>query len=132
MLPRGYVASLLERTYQAGFYVNAYTRDALNELFTGEDAVWSIQDGAFHLVATGQLAPGNVPVISAQTGMIGSPERTDKGIKVTTKLDAMIRPGGGIQVNSRLMSGLYRVTKVAHEGEKLGPTWQTEAVGVPV
>lgn len=109
---RGYVAPIPERTYHAPIMLSNPIAEVLDELYTGESADWSIQDARFNLLLDGQTLPGNAPIVSAETGMIGSPERTDKGIKVKFGAVGVVRPGGGFVLKSRLTSGTYKAAKI--------------------
>jgi hypothetical protein len=63
--------------------------------------------------------------------MIGSPERTDKGVKVSTSQLGFVKPGGGFVVESELLDGQYRCTKVNDKADT-ELEWQSDLVGVPV
>jgi len=128
----GYVHPLPERIYEAGASYSEPLESVLDDLYAGEVATWSIQDGRFQLVGLGQPVPGTAPIISAQTGMIGSPERTDKGVKVSVDLAPALKPGGGFVVQSRFWSGSARITALDHVGDREGKKWQTDLVGVPL
>jgi len=118
-IPRGYVHPLAERTYQASTAYAAPIWAVLDELYSGEPATWSIQGGKFQLTHDDIARPGNALVISAATGMIGSPERTDRGIKVATSQLGVASPGSLISVQSTLITGSYKVTKATAR-------WDTE------
>ena len=130
-LPSGYIAELPPRQYPNGYAITEWVRDVLDDLLI-PDAEWSIQDGAIQITLIGQKLPGNTVVIKASTGMIGSPERTDKGINVKTILTREIIPSKGVRVESRVFTGDLRVTKVNHRGNSEGQQWETQVVGVPI
>jgi hypothetical protein len=131
-LARGHIAPLPERYYPAGAYFNAYTTTALRKLFLGEDVEVSIQNDALQVVAAGETVPGNVPVISARTGMIDSPKDGDKKTVVAFRHDGSMRPGRGIKIQSRRVDGVFRATKVVHRVSNWDEGWSTEVTGVPV
>lgn len=130
-LPTGYVATLPAKQFAGGYAAVGWARDILTDIL-GTDATWSIQDGAIQIVLTGQQLPGNAVVINAQTGMIGSPERTDKGVNVTTILTRQIAPGGGVRIESKIFTGDLKVAKAHHKGNSHGKVWQTQVTGVPI
>ena len=94
---------------------------------------WSIQNGQFQAVKNDRHM-GRPVVISSETGMIGTPEVTDKGVTVTTLLDTEIRPGRLIDVRSQFLDensgrdkrasdkggGLFRVSQVQFTGSNRG------------
>lgn len=129
---RGYIAPIPERVYEDEQSFSAPLTAVLDELYTGEAASWSIQAGAFQLLALGQAAPGTAPVISARSGMIGVPKVTDKGVEVTTLLDGSLGPGGGFVVESSEWSGAARITRARHVGDSDGEQWETQLLGTPL
>lgn len=115
----GYACPLPERVYQGAVAFADTLPNVLDELYAGQPVSWSIQGGRFELLHDDLPRPGNALVISAQTCMIGSPERTDKGVKVKISQLGVARPGQPIAIQSRLVSGTYRVTKAV-------ANWDTE------
>lgn len=107
-VPLGYVGTLPERVYQAAVAFADPLPDVLDELYEGEEAEWSLQGGAFTLLPDALPTPGNAVLVSAQTGMIGSPERTDKGAKVKTTQLGAFAPGKPFTIQSKLINGEYR------------------------
>jgi len=129
----GYVDPTLEPvTYAGGVTFCGKARTALDQLASDLGGEWSIQDGVLNLVSSGSPLPGAAVVISSLSGMRGSPERTNKGISVTTKLCPQIGCGKIVSVVSKLVTGFYRVTKVSHEGDSRGMSWDTKLEGVPL
>lgn len=128
----GYMHPLPERTYEAGASFSAPLHKVLDELYAGEIATWSVQNKVFQLVALGAPVAGTAPIISESTGMIGAPERTIKGVKVSTLLDGTLEPGGGFVVSAAKWSGSAKITKLDHRGDTDGRQWQTDLVGVPL
>ncbi len=108
----GHIATLPERVYQAASAFADSLDDVLDELYVGEPAAWSLQAGAFTLLHDDLPVPGNAPIISVATGMIGSPERTDKGVKVETDQLGAFAPGTPFVIKSRLVNGTYKTSQV--------------------
>jgi hypothetical protein len=131
-VPRGYVAVLPERAYEDEQSYSAPMSAVIDELYSGELVSWSIQSGAFQLLALGQVAAGPVPVISATSGMIEAPKVTDKGVEVKYLLDGSLLPGGGFVVSSLEWSGAARITKVRLKGDSDGEEWISELLGTPL
>ena len=61
-------------------------------------------------------APSGAPriILSEQTGMIGSPKRTDDGAEVTMFLDPRIVVGAVIELRSRFLGGQWKVVSYRH------------------
>lgn len=61
---------------------------------------------------------GNTRVLNLETGMIGIPEFTDRGVKVRMLFDNQTKLGTGLQIESRInpaVNGRYTVYKLAFE-----------------
>lgn len=125
---RGHVAALPERVYQAATAYAAPLPDVLDELYSGEPVEWSLQSRIFTLLHDDQPTPGNALAISTATGMIGSPERTDKGVKVSTVQCGLTAPGAPFAVTSRLVNGSYKCSAVTDRFDTEGE-WQADLIG---
>ena len=82
------------------------------------------------LTPKGQPRNGAVPLISAETGMIGYPSRTGNGVLVRTLYNPSIKFGGKIKVRSDIPSanGEWVTTTLDHhlESETPGGAWMTQ------
>lgn len=130
-IPSGYIATLPPKQYPAGWVWAGRGARALDDLL-GSDATWSIQRGALQILLANTPIPGNAVVISAATGMIGSPERTKNGANFRHILDPRIRPGGPVRIESKKFTGDCRVTKAQHFGDSRGQRWETSGSAVAV
>lgn len=75
-------------------------KDELRILARNSLTNWSIQNGKLQMIPETAYLPGDVPEISAATGMIGIPEQTQNGIKVRTLLNPALRIGQAIWLNN--------------------------------
>ena len=90
----------------------------LNKVCRDNQLHWSVQNGELEVVAFDEALPVAV-VVSKDTGMIGSPEPTELGVNVKTLLDYSIAPNKLIDVRSRVISGLFRVSEVVYSGNNM-------------
>lgn len=131
-IARGYIAPLPERVYQTARYYVAPARHVLDQLFAPDRAVWSIQSGALQVLKAGEAAPGNAPVLSEATGMIGIPKKDKNGIQVKSLFLSAAKPGSPFVVQSKFRGGDYKASKVTHTVDSDGGAWETDLVGVPL
>lgn len=106
-------------------------RDYLKTVSKNNDANWHILDGKLNVLPKDKvLNTGEVFVLSQETGLIGSPEKTDEGLKITCLLNPKLNIGGLVRVKSILeeYSGDYKILKVIHSGDFVNDTWQTELI----
>jgi hypothetical protein len=73
---------------------------------------------------------GTIPIVSAETGMVGYPRYTDTAIGVTTLFNPAIGFAGNIQVQSALApaNGTWTVKSITHrlDAEMPGGAWFTD------
>lgn len=84
----------------------------------------SVQDGALQFLRPGEATNEGAAIINASTGLIGSPERGDKGIvKAVTLLRPQIKPGRRVRLTSASLDGDYVCQAVTHTGDTHGQNW---------
>ena len=106
--------------------------DKLSKAFGFE---WSVQNGAAQFVDRIGSVGGQVTavVLSPQSGLIGSPARTNAGCKAKCLMNPAIIPGRFIQTVSRFCPGYFKVLTVEHKGDTHGGDWistvEAKAIG---
>jgi len=129
-------------------------RDFMRWTARTEQCVWSIQDGKAMFVPETSYLPGDIPVITAQTGMVGLPEQTQNGITIKMLLNPSVKIGRLIQIdnasvqryeyslnvgqqaqNERIQQqaklqddGFYYVMIAEHSGDTRGNEYYTEVI----
>jgi len=151
---KGYVPNLSSNPLPRGKAIYGMVKDELRKIAKTTDTSWSIQDAKVNLVPLTAYMPGDVPVISSATGMIGLPEQTQNGINVRVLLNPNIKVGqkvlidisslqkyryslslGGNQqaqnaatelFNKTSDDGSYYVMIADHHGDTRGNDWYTD------
>ena len=113
--------------FPSGWAFAGSWRTALDEILTPRGFYWTVQDRVVYVIAEGGVLPGNTPLLSPSTGLVGSPKRTDKGCNIESTLDPAIRPGGRVQVQSQFFNGLYRAAQREHHFGNRKLIWKTTA-----
>ncbi|WP_392738824.1 hypothetical protein AB3M75_05130 [Serratia ureilytica] len=117
-----------DRTLPRGKVLTGNARDVLHKIARNHDADWSIQDGHLTVLPRDKVLADNEGfVLSQETGMVGSPEKTSDGLKVTCLLNPTLRIGGLVRIRSILpgFDGDYKITELTHAGDLLGDNWYT-------
>jgi hypothetical protein len=122
----GKLKGLSKQQYNHGHQLCGLARHELDTLCRNAGSRWSIQDGVLNILPIGSAIDHNAIVVSASTGMIGSPERTERGVKVTMLLRGGINPGNLIQIDAQDLKGNYVVESVHHRGDSHDLEWYTE------
>lgn len=82
------------------------------------DLEWSVQNGALQFVERGKALTGQAVLLSAATGMVGSPSVDSKGVLlVSSLLNPEIFPGRLLVLDSLRLKGQYRITECAFVGD---------------
>ena len=137
-LPRGKVMFGMARKY---------AREAAHT----NDMSWSIQDGKMIMVANNGYLPGEAVVLTHKTGLIGSPEQTNEGVKIRCLLNPKIRVNGRVKIDNASVQeakkdtgkdakqpaalnadGFYRVIQITYIGDTHGQDWYCDMVCVSI
>ena len=132
--------------------------DFAKTLGTGNGgASWSIQNGQVQILDAGKYIKSRIIDINVRTGMIGTPEQTDQGIKVKTLLNSSYRVGTLVNINNKDINqtaysngtkaatnptqysgiqnlapvdadGQYYIAVVEHSGDTRGEEWYSELI----
>ena len=138
MLPRGKVMYGMARKF-------------MRTEATSADCSWSFQDGKLQLVKTTGYLPGEAVVLTHETGLIGTPEQTNEGIKVRCLLNPRLRIGGRIKLDNKSIQkaktelkivaqrppkidhdGFYRILKVEFTGDTRGNDWYADMICIGI
>jgi len=73
----------------------------------------------------------NVHEVSVDTGMVGSPKKTEKGAVVECLLNSGVRVGEKVKIVSRDLSREFKIVSYKHQGDYYGSssTWKTIITG---
>lgn len=97
-----------------GFVAPGTGRQTLDELADAVGFEWSIQNGNLLLTLPGEPANPRIRLLQSGSGLIGSPEKTKRGVRFKVQLDGRLVPGDLVQLASKQVNGVYLVKTVAH------------------
>lgn len=137
-------------SYQNGYSYIGQADGALTEICNALGLSWSIQNNILNIILAGGTSTNRGLVFSPQSGLVGVPERivqaeyksnksnpkkTQKekakkndprkkaGWKINTLLVPSVNPADMVKVESKWITGWFRVEKVAHRGDYNGTNW---------
>ena len=138
--------------YGNGFSFIGLAKDALTEVCNARGLSWSIQNNILQVIKAGGTSTNRGLVFSAYSGLIGAPERiiqaeykSDKttprrtakekaqkneirkkrGWRIKTLLAPTVNPADLVKIESKLITGWFRVEKISHRGEYNGAQWES-------
>ncbi|WP_175920741.1 phage protein [Burkholderia pyrrocinia] len=96
----GYQPALPTNPLPRGKVMFGMARDFLRSVARTTQTVWSIQDSKVVLVPETAYMPGEIPVVTSETGMVGMPQQTSNGIEVKMLLNPSVKIGRLIQIDN--------------------------------
>lgn len=146
----GHIGDLPTNQLPRGKVMYGNARNYLRSVSQSTDNAWSIQDEKITFVPLKSYLPGERVIITAKTGMIGTPNQTNEGVNVKCLLNPMIKIGGRIQIDNASVElfkinlnqpnsaanipapvtadGVYFVLVAEHTGDTRGVDWYTSLV----
>lgn len=96
------------------------------------DQRWFIDDERLNILGGDEVVSSFVPVVSAETGLINTPEADKKEVTVTTWLNPSIKVGGLYQlisVTAPHRNGIYKCKLITYSGDFDGSDWTQRVTG---
>lgn len=115
-LDKGPQIGIKDETFLQGLSLSGKASNIMTQLTSKQGLQWSVQDGVLQIYPIGGSIGGTAVYLSAETGLIGSPKRGDKKLHIRSLLQARIRPGQLVVLNSSFLKGQFVVHKCIHEG----------------
>lgn len=147
----------LDQRIAAGEVLTGYAADELERLLLPYGFGYSFQNGRLQLLRFDKVLPGELRVIREDTGegggMLGSPEIDPPKIRAPPKtghhgqahssakvpklkfkhtLYPELVPGERIQMQSRSVTGTFKIDSFKHKGDTSGNDWVTEVQAIDV
>ncbi len=111
-------------SFADGFVADGPARRIIQALARAAGLRWSVQNGALQLQNAGGALQTSAPRISAESGLVGSPTRGERGkVACTVLLQAGIEPGRRLVLASSAIEGSYEVRQVAFKGGTKEGAW---------
>lgn len=136
-------------------------RDLIRNHAASIGATWSIDQGKVNVIPLTSYLPGEALVLNSFTGLVGTPEQSEEGLRVRCLLNPRITVGGRVQIDEKSVNrtvqqnpnaapvaynqwtgiqnlatitadGFYRVYVAEHQGDTRGQAWYTDLVCLAV
>ena len=146
----GYIGETGDTKLARGKVMYGMARDYMRQSAEASDTSWSIQDGKLQFVPNTGVLPNQAVVLNSKTGLVGTPEQTNDGIKARCLLNPMLKIGGKVKINEKDVAqakladtskdaqankpadiasdGFYRLLVVEHSGDTRGNDWCSDLV----
>ena len=147
---QGFIADTGSASLPRGKVMYGNARDYLRQSAEASGTTWSVQDGKLQLVSLTSVLPNQAVVLNSKTGLVGTPEQTNDGIKARCLLNPMLKIGGKVKINEKDVAqakladtskdaqankpadiaadGFYRLLVVEHSGDTRGNDWYSDLI----
>lgn len=133
------VRAAVPTVFRQGYAACGRASAEVDRLLRGRGLEWSVQDGRLQVLGLGKVTRETAVVLSAATGLIGSPALgtpAKKGkpalMKIKSLLQPELRPGRRVRVQATAVNGDFRVVTVTHSGDTHGQEWYSEIECSPI
>ena len=100
------------------------------QLLGAANLEWSIQDTVLQVLKKKENLKSPAILLSASSGMLGSPTVDNKGIlSITSLLIPDLQPGRIVVVESRFIKGQFRTETATFSGDTHSDLWQVQITG---
>lgn len=100
----------------------------------GPDETWYIDNEQLNIIGSADVTGSFAPLVSAETGLIDTPQRDKSEVTFRCMIDPTIKIGGLCELRSLLnpaLNGLYRVKTISYSGDNYGSDWSQTVTGTP-
>lgn len=122
------------KSFLHGYSISGTSKHEMEKLARALGIRWTIVDGELVFLKPGEATTEEFVLLSAETGLIGTPERVidKKRPKKTlfgarSLLQSKLKPGRGVELISKEITGLFRVERATHFGDTHGGDWYSDA-----
>jgi hypothetical protein len=151
---KGFIADTGTVALPRGKVMYGNARDYLRQSAEASGTTWSVQDGKLQLVPLTSVLPNQAVLLTSKTGLVGTPEQTNDGIKAKCLLNPMLKIGVRVKINEDEVAeaklpdstkdasankpadiskdGIYRLLVVEHGGDTRGNDWYSDLVCLDV
>lgn len=126
----GEVAENFLGQFVNGFSASGLIRDQLTVITDKADSTWSIQNGNLEIVPKNEANRKTIYSLSPQSGLIGVPNQKDDGIEFKSLLIPELAPNRRVEIASRQVNGVFRITRIKYNGDTRQGPWHCECEAV--
>lgn len=151
---KGFIADTGSKALPRGKVMYGNARNYLRQSAQASETSWSVQDGKLQFVSLTSVLPNQAVLLTSKTGLVGTPEQTNDGIKAKCLLNPMLKIGVRVKINEEDVAqaklpdtskdssankpadiskdGVYRLLVVEHNGDTRGNDWYSDLVCLDV
>ena len=132
--------------YPRGKVMFGKSADYLNQIAKSENATFYVENQKINIVKAGSLSTNEIFDLSPSSGLLGSPEQYQYGVKFRCLLNPMIDVYSRVHIDNRKIKGMeysygepirsldnegiYKVVSLTYSGDTRGTDWSIDAEAV--
>lgn len=97
------------------------------------DETWYIENEQLYIIKDNEVVSSFIPLVSAKTGLINTPERENQKVSFETMMNPTIKIGGFVKLESKTaphLNGIYKVETLGFKGDNYGSDWNMAITGI--
>jgi hypothetical protein len=98
-----------------------------------DDETYYIDNETLYIIKKSEVTGNFVPVVSAETGLMNTPDRQNKRVTFQTLLNPAVKIGNKaklVSLTTPHLNGIYKVEDIGYAGDYYGSDWMQEVTGV--
>ena len=132
----GSLTGMKSEKAQAGLTLSGDGKAILDGLAEKQGLEWSIQDNTLQVLAKDGHNGRQAVLLSPATGLVGSPIAREveggQGVEFKALIQPKLIPGGLVQIQSRHVSGTFKLRSTAFAGDTHGNDWYAKGKAVAI
>lgn len=125
----GALDSIKNEVTQNGITLSGISNVLLSKLTDRQGLEWSIQDHELQILKILSSSNTKAILLTPETGLIGRPVKTDKGIEFKALLNTKIKPGGLVRIESNSLDATILISEAVFDGDTHGEVFSISGVG---
>lgn len=118
--------------FSNGVSINQSAKSYLDKLSKSYNFTYTVNDGVIHILGNNESINTTAILLDSSSGLIGSPEKTDKGYKLKSLLRWNLYPLALLRVESEKITGNFRINNINHNGGTHQIPYYTEIEVLPI
>lgn len=98
-----------------------------------DGATWYVDDERLYILKKDDVISRFVPLVSADTGLLNTPEREQQRVSFTTMMNPALKIGGLCQIESVTaphVNGVYKIDSMGYSGDNYGNDWNQTVTAI--
>lgn len=128
---RGTIKGVKGNRINHGKAISGTFKSVMDKICKNQGLDWQILNGTLNIKPKNESYSDEIILLNGSSGLIGSPEPTEKGYKFSSLLRHEIEPGTLFKAESTLINGIFIASNVTHTGSLNGTEWNTVIEAMP-